>query len=53
MVQRWSPELADSMKVPDLDLLMDAGFITIPQLKELSPELCEEVGLTTTAVHLS
>ena len=52
-MRRCSLELADSMEVPDLDLLMDAGFMHVPQLNELSPEDCREVGLMATAVHLS
>ena len=51
-MRRWSPELADSIEVKDLDLLIDAAFVTVPQLKQLSPELCAELGLSHGAVDL-
>ena len=44
MVRKWQPKSADNIEETVLDKVIVAGFVTVPQLKELSPELCTELG---------
>ena len=42
----WSADLGNILEENGLEVLMDAGFVMVPQLKALTSFLCEHLGLS-------
>ena len=45
MMQPWRAAVAEGLPDEDVDILMEAGIVTLAQINTLTPYLIKELGL--------